>query len=483
MTVLRKNATYNILLSLTQILFPLITFPYASRVLGPAAVGAVSLADNFTIYFLIFSGLGIPLYGVREVARVKHDLTRLGKTFSSLFFIHLISSTIAVCILFIISWHVQKLHSNFVLYQIGMAILMGSVFIVEWFFQGMEEFRYITVRTVLIRLLTIPLLFILVKGPEDRNIYFGLSLVVTLITGGFNMYFVTKKIKISVRTLEVKRHLKPLFLILSSALVTTIYLVFDTVILGFLTNDTNVGYYTASMRIAKISLSVMGAVSIVLLPRLTLIFHQQDYKTASSLLNRSIRFVIFLSVPIAMGIFCLSNEIISIFAGKDYLPAVNSLKILSFVVIFVGLAQVFSNQILLPLKQERKILYASIVGVAISLSLNFTLIPIFMHVGAAISSLLTELTVTIILYAFTRKLFPVSVPMIVFLKNFLTSMLFFFIKYLILRFTVVPIFVLTFTIGLSTLSYMLVQLLIWKDKDIIELLSSQSRVGFLNRLK
>ncbi len=483
MTVLRKNAAYNILLSLTQILFPLITFPYASRVLGPEAMGAVSLADNFTIYFLIFSGLGIPLYGLREVARVKHDLELLGKTFSSLFFIHLMSTTIAVGILFIISWHVEKLHSNFELYQIGMAILIGSVFIAEWFFQGTEEFRYITLRSVLIRLLTIPLLFILVKGPEDKNIYFGLSLLVTLISGSLNMYFITRKIKISVKNLEIKRHLKPLFLILSSAMVTTIYLVFDTVILGFLTSDTIVGYYAASMRIAKISLSIMGAVSITLLPRLTLIFHQQDYAAASALLNRSIRFVFFISVPIAIGIFCLANEIITIFAGKDYLPAVNSLRILSFIVIFVGLAQVFSNQILLPLKQEKKILYASIIGVVISLSLNFTLIHRFMHVGAAISSVLTELVVTLVLYAFTRKLFSISIPISVFLKSFITSAAFFLIRYLVLQFTSLPILVLTFTISLSALGYMLVQLLIWKDKDMIEILSAHRLLGFLNRLK
>jgi len=483
MTILRKNAFYNILLSLSQILFPLITFPYASRVLGPEAIGAVSLADNLTIYFLIFSGLGIPLYGLREVARVKHDRKLLGKTFSELFFIHLMSAIIAVCILFMVSWHVEKLHSNFVLYQIGMAILMGSVFIAEWFFQGMEEFRYITTRTVSIRLLTIPLLFLLVNGPEDKNLYFGLSLITTLISGSCNIYFITKRVKISVANLDIKKHLKPLFLILSSAMVTTIYLVFDTVILGFLTNDTTVGYYAASMRIAKISLSVMGAVSIVLLPRLTLIFHQQDYTAATGLLNRSIRFVFFLSVPIAMGIFCLSNEIISVFAGKDYLPAVNSLKILSFIVIFVGLAQVFSTQILLPLKQEKKILYASIFGVIISLSLNFTLIPIFMHLGAAISSLLTELVVTIMLYTFTRRLFLVSMPIHILLKSFATSSLFFLIRYLVLQFTVLPVLVLIFTIGLSALIYIFVQLLVWKNKDMIEVLSAYPLLGFLNRLK
>ncbi|RDC54255.1 flippase [Pedobacter chinensis] len=482
MGVLRKNAAYNIVLALTQVLFPIITFPYASRVLGPEALGAVSFADNFTIYFLILSGLGIPLYGVREVARAKHDSKLLGKTFSELFSIHAMSAIIATGILFLISWYIDKLHSNFALYQIGMAILMGSIFISEWFFQGMEEFRYITLRTVLIRLLTISLMFLFVRGPEDKNIYYGLNLLIALISGGFNMYFITKRIKISFTNLAIKKHLKPLFLILASAMVTTIYLVFDTVILGFLTNDITVGYYAASMRIAKISLSVMGAVSLALLPRLTQAFYQQDYSTANGLLNKSIRFVIFLGIPIAMGIFCLANEVVNVFAGSDYLPAANSLRILSCIVIFVGLAQVFSNQILLPLKQERKIFYASIAGVIVSLILNFMLIPIFRHNGAAISSLLTELVVVIILYIFTRTLFVVSMPVSLLLKSLFTSSFFFLIRYLVSQFTALPILVLTFTIGICVTFYILVQLFIWKNKDMIEVLSVYRPLGFLSRL-
>lgn len=483
MSVLRKNAIYNVLLSITQLVLPLVTFPYAARVLGPNAMGAVSLADNFTIYFLIFSALGIPLYGLREVAKVKKDPVLLGKTYSSLLFIHLASAILAAGLLFIISWQVQKLSANFALYQIGIAIILGNVFIGEWFFQGLEEFKYITLRTVLIRLLTIPLVFLFVKAPGDKAIYFGLNLIVTVLSAGFNMYFITKKINISFYNLAIKRHLRPLLLIWASALVTTIYVVFDTVILGFLTDDAIVGYYAVAMRIAKISLTVLGAVSIALLPRLSLLFHQNDHHEATLLLNKSLRLVCFFSVPIAMGICCSADEIISVFAGGQFLPSVNSLRLLSFLVVLIGLAQVFSNQILLPLKQEKKILYATIVGVIISLSLNFTLIPIFLHIGAAISALLTELIVTLLLYLYVKRYFVVIIPFNVFFKSLLSTSLFFVSRYLVLQLTTIPLFVLTFTIVISVVSYFLVQLLIWKNKDMLDLLADYPVLGFLNKLK
>ncbi|RYF26388.1 MAG: flippase [Flavobacteriales bacterium] len=483
MTALRKNASYNVLLSLTQFAFPLITFPYASRVLGPEALGAVSLADNFTIYFLLFSGLGIPLYGLREVAKVKNNPKLLGQTFSSLLFIHLLTAVIAVSLFFLLTRTIEKLYADFALYQIGMAIVFGSVFIAEWYFQGIEEFKYITFRTVIIRLCTIPLLFVFVKGPEDSYIYFALNLIVVLASAGFNMYYISKKIKISFKNLVISKHFKPLFLLWASTLVTTIYLVFDTVILGFLTNDTTVGYYAASMRIAKISLSVLGAVSLVLLPRLTFLFNQANTTAAGNLLNKSLRFVCFLGVPIAIGIFCLATEIISVFAGQAYLPAVNSLRVLSFLVVLIGLAQVFSNQILLPLMQEKKIFYASIVGVAISLSLNFILIPKLLHVGAALSSLFTELAVTVVLYAYAKKHFSVVLPFSILIKSLLASLTFFLIRYFMLQVTAIPMLVLTFTVVLSAAVYVLLQLFMWKNKDMIETFSSYPRLGFLTKLK
>ncbi len=482
MSGLKKNIAFNTLLSISQILFPLVTFPYASRILGPAGMGAVNFADNFITYFLIFSALGIPLYGVREIAKVKNDAIALGRVFSALIFIHLITSVISIIILLVISLSIEKLSANFQLYQIGMAILLGNVFIAEWFFQGIEKFKYIAIRTVLIRLFTILLLFALVHSVADRNTYYALNLVATLLAAATNMYSVSKLVKVSFKNLDLKHHLKPLFIIFSNSIITTIYLVFDTIILGFLTGDVQVGYYAAAMRISKISLAVIGVLSAVLLPRLTVAFQERNWSEAKSLLNKSINFVVFLSIPIAIGTYCLSEEIIRLFAGPQYLPAVSALQILCFIVVFVGMAQVFAHQILLPLHQERKILYASLIGVVVSLGLNFLLIPIYKQNGAAISSLATEFSVTLLLFYFSLKLFKVKFPFLATLQALLTSALFFLIKMLVLKISTLPIVVVMITVPVSGLVYLFMQVFVWKNKNVVAVLSGFGPLKFLQKI-
>jgi O-antigen/teichoic acid export membrane protein len=482
MSGLKKNIAFNTLLSISQILFPLVTFPYASRILGPAGMGAVNFADNFITYFLIFSALGIPLYGVREIAKVKNDAIALGRVFSALIFIHLITSVISIIILLVISLSIEKLSANFQLYQIGIAILLGNVFIAEWFFQGIEKFKYIAVRTVLIRLFTILLLFALVHSVADRNTYYALNMVATLLAAATNMYSVSKLVKVSFKNLELKHHLKPLFIIFSNSIITTIYLVFDTIILGFLTGDVQVGYYAAAMRISKISLAVIGVLSAVLLPRLTVAFQEKNWSEAKSLLNKSINFVVFLSIPIAIGTYCLSEEIIRLFAGQQYLPAVSALQILCFIVVFVGMAQVFAHQILLPLHQERKILYASLFGVVVSLGLNFLLIPIYKQNGAAISSLATEFSVTLLLFYFSLKLFKVKFPFLATLQALLTSALFFLIKMLVLKISTLPIVVVMITVPVSGLVYLFMQVFVWKNKNVVAVLSGFGPLKFLQKI-
>ena len=482
MSGLKKNIAFNTLLSVSQILFPLVTFPYASRILGPEGMGAVNFADNFITYFLIFSALGIPLYGVREIAKVKNDAIALGRVFSALLFIHLITSIISIVILLVISLSSQKLSANFQLYQIGMAILLGNVFIAEWFFQGIEKFKYIAIRTVVIRLFTIGLLFALVHSIADRNTYYALNLVATLLAAATNMYSVSKMVKISFKNLELRHHLKPLFIIFSNSIITTIYLVFDTIILGFLTGDVSVGYYSAAMRISKISLAVIGVLSAVLLPRLTVAFKEENWVEARSLLHKSINFVVFLSIPIGIGTYCLSEEIILLFAGQQYLPAVSSLQILCFIVVFVGMAQVFAHQILLPLHQERKILYASLFGVVVSLGLNFLLIPVYKQNGAAISSLATEFSVTLLLFYFSFKLFQVKFPYLETLQAVLTSALFFLIKLLVLKISTLPIVVVLMTVSLSGLLYLCMQIFVWRNRNVLEILSGFGPLKFLQKI-
>jgi O-antigen/teichoic acid export membrane protein len=481
MSLLKKNILFNTLLSLSQLLFPLITFPYASRVLGPEAIGAVSFADNFITYFLIFAALGIPMYGIREIAKVKDDHKRLGIVFSELLIIHICTSLVAVVILFIISYFTDRLRVNFGLYQVGMAIVMGSVFMAEWFFQGIEKFKFIAVRSVCIRLFTISLLFFFVHSVEDRDLYYSLNLIAIIIGATINMYAITKMVRLSFKGTTYRRHFRPLLIIFSNSIITSVYLVFDTIILGFLTNDLHVGYYSAAMRISKIPMALIGVLGAVLLPKLTVAFQQEDRGEATEIINKSLSFVIFLSLPIAFGILCLSQEIVYLFAGAKYSGSVTALNILCFIVILIGMSQVFANQILLPLHQEKKILYASICGMIISLTLNFCLIPFLKQDGAAISSLTTEFMVSLILFFYARKALKIAFPVKPFLQSLVTVLFFFVFRYLMLQLTAKPIFIILGTVTLSSLFYGSIQLFVWRNKNVMEILSGLPGMGFLKK--
>jgi len=482
MTLLKKNIFFNALLSISQIIFPLLTFPYASRILGPQVIGAVSFADNFTSYFLIFSALGIPLYGVREIAKVKDDKKKLGEVFSELLSIHIVISIFSIGLLFLISNINQRMYSNIDLYYVSMCIIMGSVFIAEWFFQGVNEFRFIAVRTVLIRVVTIGLLFLLVHSEADKVIYYGLNLVAVIISAVVNMTIISRKIAIRFtwRWSILNKHFSPLFIIFSNSMITSVYLFFDTIILGFLTDDIRVGFYSAAMRISKLSMVIIGVLGAVLLPKLTLAFHNKDFEEARTLVSKSLDFVIFISVPIAIGMFCLSKEIITLFAGSKYEEAVLPLRLLCFIVFFIGIAQVFSLQILLPLHEERKILKASIVGMIVSLTLNFSLIPFFKEIGAAISSLTTEIVVTVLLFFFIKNTFKIVFPFKSVFRAVVTCAVFFLFKYLAHSITQVNLIVIFLTVLPSAIFYVLFQALVWKNKNIFDLLTQYGVFKFLS---
>jgi O-antigen/teichoic acid export membrane protein len=478
---IKKNLFYNVLLSLSQILFPLITFPYISRVLNPTGFGIVSFADSFTQYFILLAALGVPVYGVREVAKIRHDKTKLSKLFSELLIINIISTLCCLLLYLVLILTLDRLNENQSIFFIGCGILVSNVFLVEWFFLGLEDFQYIVKRTIVFRLLITIFIFLTVNSPEDKIWYYGITFLFYPLSGIANMVYAQRFINVSYRGLHFKKHIKPLIFIFSTTIVISMYAILDNIILGFLTNETYVGYYAVSLRISKFSLAIVGALGLVLIPRLSAIFQKENRSEALSLLNKSVQYVIIFSVPISLGILMMSPELIMVFSGESYTPAITSLRVLSFIVVIIGFAQIFSQQILIPMDKERYIFKSVLAGVVVSLSLNFLLIPIYRHNGAAISNVVTELIVTIMLYNYTRKFLRLSFTLRgLFFSIFSCSMffpiklfveLFFPIKLLADGFELYYLFKLSLVIVLSAGSYLMFQTLIFKNVLINEYLN------------
>ena len=406
MSRLKKNFLYNSVLAISQILYPIITFPYVARILNPDGIGMISFVDSICKYFMLVAALGVPIYGIREVSKLKKSKDKLNTLFSELFVLHSIVSLITVLVFILIILNFEKLQSYKSLLLIGSLNIILNVFIVEWYFQGTENFKYITNRNIAIRFLSIISIFIFIKTPNDLNKYYILIMIVPVINALINFSQVYNKISIkylvSVNEL-FQKHFKPLFYIFISMSFITIYTILDTIILGFLTNNKSVGLYSTAMKFAKIPIMFIGALSTVLLPRLSEYYESEKHVEFINLIEKSIKFVYFISIPIIFLVFGLAENIIHFFVGNDYHESANLLKFFSILTLLLGLSNIFGFQILTTLSKDKHFTLCVGLGTLSSVILNLIFIPSLNIYGATIANIFSEILVMFLTYYFAKK--------------------------------------------------------------------------------
>ena len=267
--MLKKNLFYNAILSISNFLFPLITFPYSSRILGPSGIGGVVFIDSITAYFILVAALGIPLYAVRETAKRRYDQDALNKLASEILFIHIISVFVFAVIYLGAALLVPTLRPRIDLVLVGIASMFINVLSVEWFFQGIEKFRYIGMRSLFSKTISVVLLFTFLRKGSPLTIYYLITISGPALNSIFNIASFRKYCRLSFTNLSLRKHIKPLLTILGSSLASSVYLIMDTIILGFMKGDAAVGMYTTAMRIIKIPYAIIGSTSSVIIPQVS----------------------------------------------------------------------------------------------------------------------------------------------------------------------------------------------------------------------
>lgn len=474
---IKRNAVYNILLAVSQVLLPLVTFPYISRVLLPQGVGTYTFVDSYTQYFVLIAALGIPIYGMREIAKAKKSLVDRSQVFTELLSIHLLVS-VFVSLLYIVSFlTLAPLKGHSQLFWIGSSLLLSNIFVMEWFFQGMEQFPFITLRTLCIRILTVVAVFIFIKSPADTVLYYAINCASVFINAIVNCLYARKFVKISFHQLSLKRHLTPLLYIFSTGLVTNVYTLLDSVVLGFLTDTIQVGFYTTAVKLSKILIMILVAFTTVLVPPLSLAYKEGRYSDAKTLLSKSFNYVIFISVPLSVGVYVIAQPLILLFSGPDFLPAALSLKILSPTVLIVGLSYVFGQQIINATGNERYFLVSAMIGMIISIGLNLLLIPHIKQTGAAITNLSVEFTVMLLLMRSALQKVPFNPQWVNLVKAFIACLPFFLISYWVESMHLSLLFQLTAIIIASSIAYISIQYFVWRNNlfgEIVNLLRKQN---------
>lgn len=393
---IQKNYLYNTLLQITNILYPLITFPYVSRVIGPEGIGQVAFILSLTQYFVLIAALGIPAYGVREIARLKGNPLGQEKLFNELFTINFIQSLIVGVIYLIVVLSLTTFNSELPYFLYGLVFVVLGFTNIDWYFSGREEFKLITVRNLIVKLASIAFLFVFVRERSDFNWYFAITFVALLLNNLVNILFLKGKLNFRF-TLHYRSHLRPLIMLFATIFITGIYILLDSVILGFLTNNTEVGYYNASMRLYKAALPIVTSLGVVMLPRMSQALEANNKQGYQQMIDQSVNFHFLISMPIALIVFLFAKQLLLLFAGEEFYPAIVSTQYLAPLIVVVGYANILMLQILNTLRLEKMMVLAVIAGALVSVVLNFVLIPQYLHLGAAKATFVTEIFISLIL--------------------------------------------------------------------------------------
>lgn len=392
----KVNMIMNALLSMSAFLFPLITFPYVSRILLPIGTGKVGFATSVVTYFAMFAQLGIPTYGVKECAKVRDDKEALSRVVHELVAINLIMSAIVYMVFAVALITVSKFRQERELLLIISATILLNAIGVEWLYKALEQYSYITIRSLIFKLIAVCGMFFLVREKSDYVQYGFLTIFASSASNVLNFINLRKYIYFKpVGKYNLCRHIKMILVFFSMSVATTIYTNLDNVMLGFMKTNEDVGYYTAAVKIKNILVSVVTSASTVLLPRASYYIEKEMFEEFKRILKKTMHFIILVAVPFAVYFIMYAKEGIFFLSGKAYGGAIIPMQIIMPTLILIGITNVIGIQMMVPIGREKQVLYSEIAGAVVDLGLNLILIPQFAAAGAAIGTLVAEMVVLI----------------------------------------------------------------------------------------
>ncbi len=412
------NFIMNFLLTASSFIFPLITYPYISRVLLVDGNGQISFATSVLSYFSMFASLGIPTYGIRACAQVRDDKIKLTKTVQELLAINLISTVVTYLAFFVSLMAIPLLHQDKDLLLINSISLVLNTIGVNWFYSALEQYSYITIRSLVFKVLSILFMFLLVHKQGDYLLY---AAITVLATGGSNILnFLHLRHYISLRPVgsyDLKKHMKPIFLFFGSAVASSIYTNLDLVMLRFLSTVTEVGYYQVTVKVKMLLTTLVTSLGAVLLPRLSYYAQQGKDEEFKDITVKAFNFILIFASAITVYFIVFAKETIMVLSGPAFLNAVMPLQIIMPSILFIGLSYVTGLQILIPLMKEKKMLISYIIASILDFLLNLFIIPSWKASGAAFSTAFAEFIVLVVQVFYLIPFLRTIVKRISFIKT------------------------------------------------------------------
>lgn len=398
-----NNYIYNLIYQVVLAIVPLLSTPYLTRVLGAENLGIYSYTYSIATIFFLFSALGINTYGQREIAYVQDKPAELSKIFWELIIIRAGATLLSVGAMITLSLVINEYKEC---YHIFAVYILANMFDITWLYQGIENFRAITVRNIVIKLLYLCCLFVFVKDKSDLYTYILLYSVMTLVTN-LSFWIKTNKILVKPKKLEIKKHIKPSIILFLPQIAILIYTVLDKTMLGIICSQIEVvSFYEQASYLVKTSLMLITTIGTVMASKVAYAFQKNNIEDIKTYLSQVTNFVWMASSAVMFGLAATIENFVKWFYDAEYISVVNIVYVMCPIIVFIGLNNIIGIQFLVPIKKQNEYILAVIIGAAVNFVLNIVLIKPLSHMGATIASVIAELVIVVIELKFLKKEIP-----------------------------------------------------------------------------
>ena len=404
------NSFFFVGYKLFNALLPLITSAVIARALLPEGVGLIAVAQNHVTYFTYIAALGLPVYGTREIARVRGNEKR-DKVFSELFTINFISSIACIIVYYIMTIIIVQVDLERKLHLIFGILIIFNIINVDWVYQGFEEYKYISIRSFVLKLLSFLATLVLVKNKDDILTYAVILCIGTVGNYIFNIINLVRRkiVHLQFSELNLSRHMKPLMILFASSISIELYTLVDTTMLGVMCPTNVIGYYTNAMKLVRATVVFFTAISTVVAPQISNRFGMNDFRGISNLVSKVLGALIAITIPATLGMTLTSDYIMQCLFGASFAPASITLSILAMLLIPVTISTFFGSHVLCSIDHEKDMLYATIAGAVSNIFLNVVLIHFYKQNGAALASVISEWIVVIVDFLFVIRIVKVQI--------------------------------------------------------------------------
>lgn len=392
MNKLRKNFFYNIIYQVLILILPLITVPYVARVLGADGVGIHSYTYSISYYFMLIAMLGLNNYGNRSIAKVRDNKDELSKTFWSIYLLQFIVSTLMVItyLIYIILFNIR--YKQIAVIQIFYVI--SSIFDINWFFFGLEKFKITIIRNTIIKIISLVSIFLFVRNSDDLWVYTLILSGSTFLSQIILWPYIKKYVNFTkIKIIDILKHLKPCLILFIPVIAVSIYKIMDKIMLGNMASIVEVGYYENAVKIIDVPKGIITSLGTVMLPRMSNMIAKGEEEKIKMYIGKSLQVIMFLALPITMGLIAISDDFILIFLGNNFTKTGTLIKYLAISLIFLSWANVIRTQYLIPKERDKDYIISVILGAIVNLVMNIILIPRYASIGACYGTICAELIV------------------------------------------------------------------------------------------